>query len=205
MGDSTPAASAKAELRRSMRDSRRARLLENDDAKNDVPSDVEARLADRVLDLPEVRAACAQGRAIACYTSRADEPPTALLRDRLLRAGAILLLPRIDGTDLQWILVTPDTTWATNRWGIAEPQGAASAQAPAVWIIPALAIDADGYRLGQGGGFYDRALEHISGDAPIIGIVFDDEVPERVPREEHDIRVDVVVTPERTLVVTTSE
>ena len=201
MGDSTPAASDKAELRRSVRDARRSRLLENDDAKNDVPSDLETRLADRVLDLPEVRAACAQGRAIACYTSRPDEPPTAHLRDRLLRAGAIVLLPRIDGTDLQWIPVTPDTTWAMNRWGIEEPQGAASAQAPAVWIIPALAVDADGYRLGQGGGFYDRALENISGDAPIIGIVFDDEVLERVPREKHDVRVNIVITPERTLVM----
>ena len=205
MGDSTSAASAKAELRRSVRDSRRARLLQNDDSKNDLPGDVGTRLADRVLDLPEVRAACEHGRAIACYASRPDEPPTALLRDRLLRAGAILLLPRIDGTDLQWIPVTPDTTWSANRWGIEEPEGAASAQTPAVWIIPALAIDADGYRLGQGGGFYDRALEHIPGDVPIIAIVFDDEFLERVPREKHDARVNIVVTPERTLVLRSSD
>ncbi|MGA0210229.1 MAG: 5-formyltetrahydrofolate cyclo-ligase, partial [Candidatus Nanopelagicales bacterium] len=58
-------------------------------------------------------------------------------------------------------------------------------------------IDADGYRLGQGGGFYDRALRDIAEDTSVIAIVFEDEVVERVPRESHDHRVDVVVTPER--------
>lgn len=197
MGDSTSAASAKAEVRRSIRDSRRRRLAASDRAE-----DTNAiQIADRVMELGEIRTACAQGQAVACYASRPDEPPTARLRDRLLQAGAVVLLPRIDGKELRWIRVTPDTTWSVNRWDIAEPQGAVFPQAPDLWIIPALAIDADGYRLGQGGGFYDRALAHVVDDVPIIAIVFDDEVLERVPREGHDARVDVVVTPERTIVI----
>lgn len=201
MSEATPAASAKAEVRHSIRDSRRRRLAASDGA----TSPDAFRLADRVMELEEIRTACAQGRAIACYASRPDEPPTTHLRDRLLEAGAVLLLPRIDGEDLQWIRVTPDTSWTVNRWGIAEPQGAVFPHAPEVWIIPAVAIDVDGYRLGQGGGFYDRALAHVVDDVPIIGVVFDDEVLEQVPREEHDTHVDIVVTPERTIVVGPSD
>ena len=197
MGDSTPAAPAKAELRHSIRESRRRRLAASDHA---TSADAFG-LADRVMELREIRAACAHGRAIACYASRADEPPTGQLRDRLLEAGAVVLLPRIDAEELRWIPVTSDTTWSVNRWGITEPQGSVFPHAPELWIIPALAIDADGYRLGQGGGYYDRALAHVVDDVPIIGVVFDDEVLERVPREEHDTCVDVVVTPERTIVI----
>ncbi|MGA1146418.1 MAG: 5-formyltetrahydrofolate cyclo-ligase, partial [Candidatus Nanopelagicales bacterium] len=116
---------------------------------------------------------------------------------RLEEAGAVLLLPRIDGDDLVWVRPTPDTRWTVNRWGIDEPTGPAFEGTPSVWLIPALAIDADGYRLGQGGGFYDRALRDIAEDTSVIAIVFEDEVVERVPRESHDHRVDVVVTPER--------
>ena len=205
MGDSTSAASTKAELRHSIRDSRRRRLSASEHGASHDASHDANQLADRVMDLEEIRTACRQGRAIACYASRPDEPPTAHLRDRLLEAGAIVLLPRIDDKELRWIRVTPDTTWSVNRWGIEEPEGAVFPHTPELWIIPALAIDADGYRLGQGGGFYDRALEHIPGDVPIIAIVFDDEFLERVPREKHDARVNIVVTPERTLVLRSSD
>lgn len=72
-------------------------------------------------------------------------------------------------------------------------------------LIPALAASEDGTRLGQGGGWYDRTLPHRAPSAPIVAVVFDDEVLAggRIPREPHDVPIDAIITPTRTLHVPT--
>ena len=74
------------------------------------------------------------------------------------------------------------------RWGLWEAGSA-------------LAASEDGTRLGQGGGWYDRTLPHRAPSTPIVAVVFDDEVLPggRIPREPHDIPVDAIITPTRTL------
>jgi len=183
-------AARKAELRRSLRETRRAR---------DGGSNEAVQIAEHIMDLEEVRSACEAGAAIACYASRAEEPPTDELIARLRDAGATVLLPRVEGDDLAWIETDASTSFTSNSMGINEPEGSASDAEPALWIIPALAVDADGYRLGQGGGFYDRTLAGLPDDGrgAIIAVVFEEEAVPEVPRENHDHRVDVVVTPER--------
>lgn len=162
------------------------------------PADASA-IAEHVLDLEVIQQACKAGAAIACYAARNEEPPTTELRSALRAAGARVLLPRVDGSDLVWIEEDTHTELIPNRWAIPEPSGAPSDQTPAAWVIPALAIDQDGYRLGQGGGYYDRALADLPDDSqePVIAIVFEDEVVAELPRENHDHPVDVAVTPER--------
>jgi len=181
---------SKADVRRSLREQRRERKADGDEAR---------RIAEHVLDLEEVQSACKQGAAIACYVARPDEPPTHELIDSLRRAGATVLLPRVEGKDLAWVATDTDSSYATNAMNIDEPVGDATDETPALWIIPALAVDADGFRLGQGGGFYDRTLADLPNDGrgPIIALVFEHESLPEVPREDHDHRVDVVVTPER--------
>ena len=188
MDASTNVGEVKRSLRDEFRRARRGRAAVEGDA---------ARIADHILDVEEVRDACAAGLPIACYVSRHEEPPTDVLRERLLDCGAQVLLPRIDGEGLVWVRESPDTTWDVNRWNIAEPIGPAFEGSPGVWIIPGLAIDADGYRLGQGGGYFDRALADIGDDTLVIGIVFESECVSELPRELHDRGVDVVVTPDR--------
>ncbi len=188
VGDDPDSIAGKRALRAAIRETRRTREPD--------PSDAE-RIADHVMDLEMVRHACSAGLPVACFVSRAEEPPTTELRSRLISEGALLVAPRIQDENLVWVHVTAETTWDVNRWKIEEPLGPKFDGSPAVWIIPALAIDADGYRLGQGGGYYDRALEHVDADTPIIAIVFEQEVIPEVPREEHDHPVDIVVTPDR--------
>lgn len=145
---------------------------------------------------------------IACYASTAAEPGTAALIDLVLQRGIRVLLPRVNGELLDWVEVDDNSQLTTGAFGIAEPAGPAMDdaldQCDAV-ILPALAISRGGIRLGQGGGFYDRALAGLAQRAlggPVrIALVFDDELCDDVPCEEHDSRVDYVVTPERVITI----
>lgn len=65
-------------------------------------------------------------------------------------------------------------------------------------FIPALAVDKSGQRLGKGKGYYDRALADLEDVAPVIAVVFDDEIIDEVPTEDHDHPVDAVVSPTST-------
>ena len=82
-----------------------------------------------------------------------------------------------------------------------EARGAESLKEADLIVIPALAASADGTRLGQGGGWYDRALMHRSPGVPVVAVIFDDEVrePGIIPAEPHDVPVDAIVTPTRTI------
>ena len=84
-----------------------------------------------------------------------------------------------------------------------EARGAESLNEADLIIIPALAASADGTRLGQGGGWYDRALTHRSPGVPVVAAIFDDEVLEAgiIPAEPHDVPVDGIVTPTRTMAI----
>ena len=82
-----------------------------------------------------------------------------------------------------------------------EARGGESLKEADLIVIPALAASVDGTRLGQGGGWYDRALMHRSPDTPVVAAIFDDEVAEAgiIPAEPHDVPVDAIVTPTRTI------
>ena len=85
-----------------------------------------------------------------------------------------------------------------------EALGSAALAGTDLILIPALAASADGTRLGQGGGWYDRALMYRSPGVPVVAAIFDDEVLEAgvIPAEPHDVPVDAIVTPTR--MITTS-
>jgi len=185
---------AKAAMRTQFRQQRRERQTDESSA-----DDIAKNITDHICDLEPIREACEQGLPIACYSARAGEPPTDILRAALRADGATVLLPRVEGAGLVWCADDDQTPMAKNAMGIFEPTTEPVDTQPAAWIIPALAIDEDGYRLGQGGGFYDRTLAGLAADrrGPIVAVVFEDEVVSEVPREDHDQPVDIVVTPER--------
>jgi 5-formyltetrahydrofolate cyclo-ligase len=160
-------------------------------------------LARVVLELPEVSVA----RCVACYASLPGEPGTAPLREALRSAGIAVLLPIVleDG-HLEWALDEGDLV-ATDRFGGPEPtgprlglEGIGRAQ---VVIVPALAVDTLGNRLGQGAGYYDRTLRLIHPSVPVYALLHDSEVLdaaiEPVPAQAHDLPVDAAITPHRCL------
>lgn len=141
---------------------------------------------------------------VSAYRSLPGEPDTAPLLDALLAAGHRVLLPRIVGRDLEWVEVDDRTTYARGPLGISEPTGPALPALPApllaarVLVLPGLSADRSGWRLGQGGGYYDRTLASLpryrDGGPLRVVLLYDDDVVEHVPHEEHDCPVDAIAT-----------
>lgn len=146
-----------------------------------------------LLSAPEIRSA----KTIATYISYGDEPSTEELNRELLEKGITLILPRVNGKVLQWVGWDGDTSTLLKAKGILEPIGPPLMDISSIdaVIVPALHIDRDGYRLGQGGGFYDRALPSMPGWK--VGLVHSGEITgEPLPREAHDIRLSAAATPD---------
>ena len=145
-----------------------------------------------ILKAPEI----ASASTIASYVSYDFEPSTVEINEAFLRDGKTLVLPRIKGDHLEWVQWDGDPNQLNSRKKIVEPLGQALKDLSHITavIVPALRIDQSGYRLGQGGGYYDRALPHFA--AWKIGLVYAGELnSEELPHEAHDIPLDAAASP----------
>ena len=134
-------------------------------------------IRDHVLEMPEVAAA----GTIAAYYSIGTEPDTRGLIFALWKRGSYVVLPVLlpDG-DLDWASYEGPDSLAPGPRGLLQPaepvRGPATVARADVVLVPALAVDARGYRLGRGGGSYDRALARVGGQVPTIALLYDDEL-----------------------------
>jgi 5-formyltetrahydrofolate cyclo-ligase len=157
------------------------------------------RLADRASALPEL----ARAGTVAAYVSVGREPGTRELLELLRERGVRVLLPvLLPDDDLDWaVYAGPDALAPAGR-GLLEPTGPrlgpqAVTGCEAV-LLPGLAVDGRGMRLGRGGGSYDRVLARLAdagADPALVVLLHDGEVPAEVPVEPHDRPVTVAVTP----------
>ncbi|MHB9861107.1 5-formyltetrahydrofolate cyclo-ligase [Streptomyces sp. YIM S03343] len=162
-----------------------------------------AALAARALGLPELAGA----RTVAAYVSVGTEPGTPALLDALRARGVRVLLPvLLPDNDLDWGVYAGEGSLARVRRGsrmtLLEPSGARlgpeTVTAADAVLLPGLAVDTRGMRLGRGGGSYDRVLarlERADARPALVVLLYDSEVVGHVPGEEHDRPVDAVVTP----------
>jgi 5-formyltetrahydrofolate cyclo-ligase len=159
--------------------------------------------AERAAAADAVAAALLEGlrgvRTMAAFVPDPIEPGHGRLPEAYTELGARVLLPVIpmQGRALDWAVYAGDLE--LGRFGLSHPVGprlgiTAIGEAEAV-VVPALAVDRFGIRLGRGGGYYDRALVHARADAVLVTVVFDDERVDELPREIHDRPVRAVVTP----------
>lgn len=138
-------------------------------------------------------------RRVTLFLGVGDEPDTGPLIAALWARGIEVIVPiTLDDFSLDWAVYTGPDDLVDGRYGLREPGGArlgAEAIASAdVVLVPGLSIDADGRRLGQGAGCYDRSLPHVAASTPVLAIVYPDErVPGPLPEEQHDRRVDGVL------------
>lgn len=151
-------------------------------------------IAAHVLAQPIV----ARASRIAAYVSMPSEPGTGPTIAGLLDRGVEVIVPiALENGYLDWVLLAPGMKTVKTALGIPEPVGErlgpeALASVDLV-LVPALAVDHEGNRLGRGAGFYDRALADAT--APLCVLLFAGEIVDDLPHDAHDIPVHMVVTP----------
>ena len=134
-----------------------------------------------------------RAKTVACYIPFGDEPNVnVFLKHCQLDEKITLYVPRVKGDDLEWVVFAEEQI--RHPLGMAEPVGpAVGLESVDLIVVPALAADKKGQRLGRGKGYYDRALSKISAKQT-VAVVHDDEFFEEIPTEGHDKPVNVICT-----------
>ncbi len=159
----------------------------------------------RVVRLPIYQ----QARVIHCYLSVHSEVNTHLLLAYSLAAGKRVVVPMVQRNTAElthsWLTSVAEQDMEPGVLGIPQPRTVRPVRA-GVWdltIVPLLAFDRRGYRLGYGKGYYDRLLTEVS--TPTIGLAFAVQEVERIPYEPHDVRMDWIVTDQEVIQISDSE
>ena len=159
------------------------------------------QVAERALSLPLL----AQARNVALFLSFDGELDTRPLISRLWQRGQQVYLPVLhpfSTGQLLFIRYLPDTPLTPNRYGIPEPSLNLTELAPLdtldIILVPLVAFDARGQRLGMGGGFYDRTLQHWQQHGVLpAGLAHCCQQVPALPTEQWDIPLPVIITPEK--------
>jgi len=182
----------------------RERLLA---ARRSVPDEIGA---DEARSLAEhLEALVSSASTVCAYVPVGTEPGSIEMLDVVLRRGGRVLLPvaRTTADDspvaLQWGEYRPGQLVAA-RFGLLEParpwRPATTLAEASVVLVPALAVDRAGVRLGRGRGFYDRTLVHRDPRARLIAVIRDEELLDELPCEPHDVLMTHALTPRRGLI-----
>jgi 5-formyltetrahydrofolate cyclo-ligase len=170
---------------------RRAAIERRDLLSADERSVKSERILEQVLALPEVGAA---GTAMA-FWSFGSEVQTSSLIERLQEAGTRVVLPRVADGEIEAVVYAPDDPVSATSFGAMEPLGTelVPPEDVDVVIVPGVAFDRRGGRVGYGGGFYDRLFARTPG-VPAVAVAFAVQLVDEVPQGRSDSRVDVIVT-----------
>lgn len=188
------------ERKRSLRTYMRARRADNEN--RDVK---EQLLCDNLLNVLEgfesEKAGAGTRRTVFIYLSFSSEAPTDKPIARLIEKGFSVLCPRIENGEMFAVAYGED--FSISSMGIREPVGDIREETPDYIVLPLLAADKAGNRLGYGKGYYDEYLAKHSA-AKRIGYCFDFQILREVPHNEKDEKLDVIVT-DKQVTITSAE
>ena len=173
----------KQELRRAIRERKRAMTAEEIEARSAV-------LAEKFAQSDAYKAA----KTIYGYLPYNQEVRTVPMLRRALEEGKRVAVPKVYGDDMKFIYLDDLSQVAKGYAGIPEPvdDGPVATDTQALVLMPGLVFDKAGHRIGYGGGFYDRFLSREP-DHPTVALCYDFQVMEKIETESFDIPVDVVL------------
>ncbi len=147
-------------------------------------------ITDAVLAHPTVQAA----RTICVYISAPEEVDTHRLIDALFKQGKAVIVPKVVEDRLMLMPIDSWTDVRPGAFGLLEPVGSQfiNAKEAQLFLVPGVAFDREGNRLGWGKGFYDKLLEKVS--APKIGLAYDIQILSRLPHTPYDIPMNTLIT-----------
>jgi 5-formyltetrahydrofolate cyclo-ligase len=183
------------------RELRQAKLAQRDGLPEEVRKEKSRLIARQLFELPAFAAA----KKVMLFASMGSEVHTKEMALQALKEGKRVALPVTDRVTRElipgWI-----TSWdelVPGVWGIPEPDRSRLWLAPIdeidLVVVPGVVFDQRGYRIGYGGGYYDRLLPRLRPGALKVGIAFAEQIVDTVPAREYDIPVDLVITDEGTL------
>lgn len=145
------------------------------------------------------------GQTLCAYVPVGSEPGAAQMLDDLADFGVRVLLPVVAGRGpLEWAWYAGADSLRPGPYGLREPIGerlsTSALRIADLVLVPALAVDRTGIRLGQGAGYYDQSLPLTAPGTPLVAVVRDQEVVDLLPNEPHDVRMTAAVTPNRGLI-----
>jgi 5-formyltetrahydrofolate cyclo-ligase len=156
-----------------------------------------------IADLPRA------GQTVCAYVPIGSEPGSLAMLETIVAVGATVLLPvaRNDAAGnpqpLRWAAYAVGGL-VDGEFGLREPAPpwlpAHTVSSASLVLVPALAVDQSGVRLGRGAGFYDRSLALADPTAKLVAVVRDDELVDSLPGEDHDVPMTHALTPGRGLV-----
>lgn len=150
-----------------------------------------------------------KARSVLLYAALPEEVPTQKLTERCLADNKITALPKVNGKEMDFFILTPSLPISAQiqkgAFGIAEPLPScrrfvpSENTLPVLAFVPGLAFDRQGFRLGRGGGYYDRYLSAFCGrmrnkNITLVGLCRSIQIMPNVPAEAHDIRMDFLMT-----------
>ncbi|MEA5075440.1 MAG: 5-formyltetrahydrofolate cyclo-ligase [Coriobacteriia bacterium] len=155
-------------------------------------------IAERVLGIPAI----AEASAVMVYGASPEEVDVGVLEFALRERGVRIAYPRVAGSrslTLHW--VESPSVLVAGAFGLREPAFTApeaSLDDLDALIVPGIAFDPHGNRLGFGGGYYDTLLSSDETIPLTVGVAYDEQIVSEVPHHDHDQPMDIVVTPSRT-------
>lgn len=151
-----------------------------------------AMQSEKIMEMLEHAPVFQKAQTVMLYSSLPDEVRTTEFIEKW-RNKKRIILPTVVGDDIVPVELTPDTTFAVGDFNILEPQNKPYTGGYDLMVIPGMAFDPAGNRLGRGKGYYDRFLSQHK-EVEKIGICFDFQLVEHVPTEPNDIPMDAVLS-----------
>ena len=173
----------KSALRRTIREKKRSMIDQQIESAS-------AELAERLFAHPAYQ----QAKALYGYLSYNQEVRTAAILERAQRDGKWVAVPKVYGDEMKFLWLDDLTAVAPGAYGIPEPvaDGPVAEDPSALVLMPGLAFDREGHRMGYGGGFYDKYLAAHPGH-PTLALCYGFQMLPYLETEAHDLPVDHVI------------
>ncbi len=178
----------------------RRRVLQLRDQQSSVELETKSRrIMDAVVGLPEYR----KSRVVASYVDKDSEVRTRPLIRKALTSRKRVLVPIVDkeNRDLLYSEIKGLDELGPGAYEIPEPKPRfrkiRELESAGIVVVPGIAWDLDGYRLGWGKGYFDTVLKRLPDKSVSVGLAFDLQIVDRVPRAQFDLPVDIIVTESR--------
>ncbi|MDM7267435.1 MAG: 5-formyltetrahydrofolate cyclo-ligase [Aquificaceae bacterium] len=152
-----------------------------------------SKIVSKILNLPSIKKA----KNILLFCPHRGEPDITPLFSWVFKEGKTLVLPKVEGEHLKLIRIKEDTNLSPGAFCILEPRDGEEVKPEEIdfSLIPGVLFDKRGYRIGYGKGYYDRILAKLGGIK--VGVCYQFQVLEELPRDSWDKPVDLVVTEEK--------